>query len=310
MGILNLGESLRVVHTQDETIRIERAGVTLLTYHYRPDVEQKETPKPFIHPLATPRGDVMTLDRPHDHVWHRGLFFGWSTVNDANFWGGPSFVCAEGYVQKANNGAMRHDAWETVETNEDGVLLQERLTWTDVNDAPWISERRTTRVHNPVDDDQLLLTIKTELVPLVGQGPFRFGSPLTEGRPAAGYSGLTLRLPRSLNGGRITLSTGDTGPDVMGRRGEWLHFSGKQDGTANPCGVAMFDHPTNPRFPTHFFVRNTPFGIINPAFCWDEEFLLEEGESLSLQYGVWLHSGDVEKEEVQRAYDDWANSAT
>ena len=43
-------------------------------------------PKPFFHPLCTPSGHVLTNFEPHDHVWHRGLWFTIKFINGENFW--------------------------------------------------------------------------------------------------------------------------------------------------------------------------------------------------------------------------------
>jgi hypothetical protein len=32
-------------------------------------------PKPFFHPLTTAAGHLLSLFEPHDHPWHRGLWF-------------------------------------------------------------------------------------------------------------------------------------------------------------------------------------------------------------------------------------------
>lgn len=303
-----MAQEFSVIHIIGDSVKIQRRGVTLLDYHYNPDVPQMESPKPYIDPLCTPAGDVVTLDRPHDHVWHRGLYFGWAHVNDQNFWGGATYLREVGYRQLDNNGAQTHEAWERLEQDPGGVWMVERLAWTSFAGERWIDERRTIRVHPVTDESELLLTIETEITPSPGQGPFVFGSPTTNGRPAAGYSGLTIRMPRSMNYGAIAISTGKRGPEVMGERAAWLNYTGKLDGTAHEVSVAFFDHPTNPRHPTHFFVRNDPFGVINPAFCWDEEYTLEPGHTLKLRYGVWVRRGDEDLGRVQAVYREWTDS--
>jgi len=304
-----MAKEFTVIHTLDESVRVQRGSVVLLEYHYAPDVPQYESPKPYIDPLATPLGDVVTLDRPHDHLWHRGLYFGWAHVNDNNFWGGPTYVRGEGYRGLDNNGSQVHEAWERLERSDDGVWMVERLAWYSFGGERWIDERRTLRVHPLASENELLLTVVTELTPHGDQGPFVFGSPTTNGRPNAGYSGLTLRMQRSMNDGRIVLSTGQEGPDVMGQRGAWLHFAGRLDTTNQPVCVATFDHPANPRHPTKFFVRNNPFGVINPAFCFDEEYVLEKGETLTLRYGVWVRRGEEDLARVAQVYRGWAEGA-
>lgn len=303
-----MAREFTVVHTLDDSVRVERRGVVLLDYHYAPQVDQFESPKPYFDPLATPQGDVVTLDRPHDHVWHRGLYFGWAHVNDNNFWGGPTFVRGQGYRGLDNNGSQVHQAWERLAQDEGGVWMVERLAWFSYGGERWIEERRTIRVHPVTDDNELLLTIVTEMTPAEGAGTMTFGSPTTNGRSMAGYSGLTIRMQRSMNQGKIATSTGQTGPEVMGQRAAWLHFAGRLDTTNRPVCVAMFDHPQNPRHPTKFFVRNEPFGVINPAFCFDEEYVLEPGHTLALRYGVWVRRGEEDLARVESVYRQWVDA--
>ena len=46
----------------------------------------KEQDKPYFHPLKTPNGYELTLERPKDHPWHRGLWFSWKYINGINYW--------------------------------------------------------------------------------------------------------------------------------------------------------------------------------------------------------------------------------
>ena len=42
-------------------------------------------PKPFFHPLSTPAGHCLSIFEPHDHPWHRGLWFTIKLINGENF---------------------------------------------------------------------------------------------------------------------------------------------------------------------------------------------------------------------------------
>jgi hypothetical protein len=41
---------------------------------------------PYIHPLGTVAGQLLSQDRPADHVWHHGLWFSWKFINGVNYW--------------------------------------------------------------------------------------------------------------------------------------------------------------------------------------------------------------------------------
>ena len=50
----------------------------------------------------------MSPFRPHDHVWHKGIAWSLPHVGEHNFWGGPTYVHGQGYVQLENNGSAVH----------------------------------------------------------------------------------------------------------------------------------------------------------------------------------------------------------
>ena len=49
-------------------------------------------PKPYLHPVRTLAGELVTAFRPHDHVWHKGIAWSLPHVGEHNFWGGPTFT--------------------------------------------------------------------------------------------------------------------------------------------------------------------------------------------------------------------------
>ena len=80
---------LRIVHAADQHVEVLWGELPLARYVYRPDVPQLESPKPYLHPVRTLAGDVVTAYRPPDHVWHKGIQFALPHVGTENFWGGP-----------------------------------------------------------------------------------------------------------------------------------------------------------------------------------------------------------------------------
>ena len=94
--------------------------VELFRYTYVPDTAQLESPKPYLHPIRTASGHLVSLFRPHDHVWHKGIAWSLPVVGDENFWGGPTYVRDQGYVQLPNDGAQVHVRVDAVEVDADG----------------------------------------------------------------------------------------------------------------------------------------------------------------------------------------------
>ena len=45
-----------------------------------------DAPRPFLHPVRTPAGALLTVEAPADHPWHHALWFAIKFVNGENFW--------------------------------------------------------------------------------------------------------------------------------------------------------------------------------------------------------------------------------
>jgi hypothetical protein len=62
----------RVVHSIDDAVSVRVEDVEIFRYVHRPQTPPYEGPKPYLHPVRTLDGDVVTGYRPHDHRWHKG----------------------------------------------------------------------------------------------------------------------------------------------------------------------------------------------------------------------------------------------
>jgi Family of unknown function (DUF6807) len=265
-------------------------GQDLFRYVYRPRDPQRESPRPYFHPLATLGGDVVSAYRPHDHVWHKGLALSLPNVGQDNFWGGPTFRDG-GYVQLPNDGAMRHVAFDQASANGGLARVAERLTWVTEAGQPVITERRQFTVVAWPDERAWGLRFRTTLANSTS-GVIVFGSPTTEGRPNAGYGGLFWRGPRSFTGGRVTLPGAAGGDELMGRRAAWLAFSGQHDEHGRWSTLVFADDPANFSYPSQWFVRSTPFAAACPAPFFDKAHELPAGHELTLRYGLAIADGD------------------
>jgi Family of unknown function (DUF6807) len=274
----------------DTALTVHYGDVELLRYVYRPDDAQLESPRPYVHPLRTLAGDSVTVYRPHDHVWHKGLALSLPNVGDQNFWGGVTWVRDEGYRQLPNNGTMRHVAFDTA-TVAGEVLVDERLDWVTEDALPWCTESRRLQVAVEADSDAWVLGFATRFENVSGR-TIVMGSPTTEGRPNAGYGGLFWRGPRSFTGGVVHVPAGSGKDELMGVRTDWMGFTGVHDGLVRPSTIVMVDAPDNPGHPTQWFVRSTPFAALCPAPFFDTEAPIEPGAALSLRYAVVIADGD------------------
>ncbi|PDP88510.1 hypothetical protein CQJ94_05760 [Glycomyces fuscus] len=266
----------------DDAVTVAVNGVGIARYVLRSDSPANESPKPYLHPLRTLSGAPLTATRPWDHRWHKGLQMTWSHVSGQNFWGGPTFVPGQGYQWLDNNGSIRHEEFTSTAQGEDGVSLTERLTWVSSGGERWITEARTHRFHS-VDGERGIwaLDFATSLTNVRGEA-LELGSPTTHGRPAAGYTGLFWRGPRSWTGGGVVSSTGRTGADVMGTEADWIAFTGQHDERDGGATVLAYAGTTSASVPIRWFVRSEPFPVFSPSPSFDEEIVLEPEHTLEL----------------------------
>ncbi|MFI7343018.1 PmoA family protein [Streptomyces sp. NPDC050085] len=298
---------LRIVHTHGDRITVVEpvTGVELVAYVYRPEAAW-EAPKPYLHPIRTLAGDVVTDYRPNDHRWHKGLQMTASHLSGQNLWGGNSYVHGEGYLALPERvGSMAHLGFDLVRADGGGVIIAERLSWHPYDGELWADEQRRIEVRD-VDQDTGAWTLTwTSAITNRRAEPLRFGSPTTHGRELAGYTGLFWRGPRAFRDGRIQTAD-DEGPGIMGTQAPWLAYSGEHDG-ADGHATLVFEHaPENDHsgeagsHPAHWFVRNEPFAAVAPSFAYYDELVLAPGATLTRRYRVVVADGAWERERIAK----------
>jgi len=246
-------------------------------------------PKPFFHPLCTPAGFCVSLFEPHDHVWHRGLWFAIKFVNGDNFWEERS---GYGTQRPLLPPAITHFAGGSIELSHD-------LSWDRPNDAGAAFTEARRIVYRPLNDGayaldwDIQLTAQADL--LLDRTPFT-----TWG----GYGGLVIRGNRNWQQTRILFSDGSTSDRPVGLNARWGDLSGLFDGGPH-CegGIALFDHPKNPRHPTPWYGGTGSGHYLNAAFLFHEPMTLAEGDMLHLRYRVLIHDNIWDQERLQAAYD-------
>ncbi|BCB75901.1 PmoA family protein [Phytohabitans flavus] len=278
---------LKAHHDTGRSVTVTAGNVDLLTYVYAPDTPTLESPKPYLHPVRTLAGDVVTAFRPDDHVWHKGIAWSLPYVGKHNFWGGPTYVDGQ-YVQLANNGSATHQEMTALTTDGDKLAVAHRLDWRTEAGEPVFDERRSLAV-TVLDGRAWALVFATEMANVSGS-TLDIGSPTTKGRPNAGYGGLFWRGPRSFTGGTVQSPerTGG-GNDLRGTRAEWLAY--RSDGGRGST-IVMVDDPANPRHPTPWFARSEEFACLCPAPFFHEEVAVPHGETVGFRYAVVVAAGD------------------
>ncbi len=282
---------IAVTRGPDGSIAAAWDGTELVRYVWQPTEPGLESPRPYLHPIRTLAGDEVSLYRPHDHVWHKGLAWSLSDVGGMNFWGGPTYRRDRGYVQLANNGRMRHDRFTELAAQDGALRIGEDLTWTTEKGGAWIAEQRSIMVTVHQDLAAWRLSFGTQMRNVSGS-VIRIGSPTTQGRENAGYSGLFWRGPRSFSGGTVITENGPAGEELMGSRAPWLGYAGRHDGTGRVSTLVFADNPANFCFPCEWFVRTSMYACVCPAPFFSTEYDLADGESLTLGFDVIVADGE------------------
>lgn len=291
---------LGIVHTVDrEAAFVAEDGVELARYVYRPVEAQLESPRPYLHPIRTLGDREVTVFRPWDHVWHKGVTLALPNVGPHNFWGGATYSrAAGGYADLRNNGSQDHAAVIAAEPAGDGVRFAHDLVWRSQAEATGGRSVDVARERREVGAAALrgeawALTWSSSIVNVSGE-PIVLGSPTTEGRENAGYGGLFWRGPRSFTGGLVAGADGTTGEEVRGTRGAWAGFSGRHDGADGASTVVFVDRTPEQGLDTRWFVRADPFACLNPAHFFDRERVWAPDETLDLRYAVVIADGGSE----------------
>lgn len=264
------------------------------TYHW------SDRRRPFVHPLRTPAGHLLTCNAPDDHPWHHGLWFTIKFVDGDNFW-----------EEMAPYGVLRHHGPPTVEHSPDGrVSLHGRLRWIRPDRETVAIEEQRVWTHVPIDSSTYAVDLSVVLTPAADTVLDR--TPFTTW---GGYGGLTVRGPGDWHDTRLLLSDGREVQRVLGEPGSWCAFVGTIGaGQAEvPASLAMFDAPSNRRHPVPWYgsTRAATYGdegwsnFLNAAFLFHEPLSLSAGEELRFDHRVVVHDGGWNHDEVDALYATW-----
>ena len=289
---LDSGDTLTITE-QDGVVTVRIAGQ--LFTRYRPDLAAR----PFFFPILLDGHIPLTRGWPvepgpddeEDHRHHRGLWFTHGLVNGLDFW---------------TEGKGTRIVQESLEVGEDGFRTTN--SWQDAEGNPVCTDVRDHRFR--VLENGVLLDIEVELA--AGDAGLVLGD-TKEGTMAIRVAP-TMRVKGPVAQGTIQTSTGLKDDAAWGQRAAWVDYSGPVDGQR--VGVALFDHPDNPRHPTWWQVRDYGLFAANPFGVHDFEnappgtgdLTILAGESVRFRYRFFFHHGDTESAGVADQYALYAES--
>ncbi|MBI5819116.1 MAG: PmoA family protein [Verrucomicrobia bacterium] len=282
-------------------LRVEICGELFTEYHY------KDVARPYCYPIIGPGGVGMTRDWPmkendndvRDHIHHKGLWYAHGKVNDVDCWS----------EQKAFGKTIHQKFLETTSGPKQGVI-RSLNKWVSADGKALCSDERTLRFQACSG----VRMIDFEITFIASDGELTLGD-TKEGS-------MSIRLPTSMSVtakgkvamGHIINSEGARDKDAWGKRAAWVDYYGPVNN--KPVGVAIFDHPQNPRHPTWWHVRDYGLFSVNPYGIHDFEkkpagtgdLKVEAGKKVTFRYRFLFHTGDEKEGKVAEHYKEYATT--
>lgn len=281
-----------VIPLPDNQVSFLVDGIEKLRWHFGTNY-----PRPFFYPFAGPSGISLTrMGHPgapnHDH--HRSIWFAHNSVNGLDFW-------SDGTEMK-----IRQKKWFCYRDGKDETIMASVLGWYD-SEGKEVMEQDTMAALIPTTHGEHSLELQIIL------RPGREQKTVVLGKTNFGF--LAVRVAKSLSayfgGGKLTNSEGQKDePNIFGKQARWMDYSGPigvgsgEDRRMIVEGITYFDHPQNPRYPTHWHVRED--GWMGASFCMNEGLTITRERPLILRYLLYAHSGPYDQEKAESNHNAFA----
>jgi len=277
------------------------------------------TNKPYLHPLRTASGIVVTRGYPmlpdvpgeaHDHPHHRGLWFTHGDVNGYDFWANEDSQPGAG----KGKGKVVLKRVEKLTSGKKAGSIEASFEWQIPGGQTLLREsRKMTFYADPqfriIDFDMTLSPETTVTFGDTKEGMFamRLAAALEEEQPK------DIAAPKRT--GKMINAQGKSGEkNVWGKRSEWVDYSGQIDG--QPVGVAILDYPGNPRTPTYWHARAYGLFACNIFGVHDFEndktrdgsLTIQPGQPLRFRYRVLIHPGNSVSAGIRDQYDRYKDA--
>jgi predicted dehydrogenase len=244
------------------------------------------SPRPYLQPVRTRAGIVVSDAHPEDHDWHLGVGVAMPLVGEGNFWGGPTYRSGLGYVALNDHGRIEQRELE----HRPGGLLQS-LDWRHRGSALLHETRELDWSAVGADAWQLELSFTLETM---GDSAVALNSPGSNGREKAGYGGFFWRLPRcEAVDVRSSAARGEDA--VHSQSAPWLAWSAEFDGGAATLAFRPMDAATSA---DPWFVRHEGYPAVGSSLAWASPTLIEPGAPLHRSFRILVADGRLSDAEV------------
>jgi hypothetical protein len=281
--------------------------------------------KPILWPVIGPTGKEMTRAWPlregdstekMDHVHQKSFWFDHGNVNGIDFWAETAAVpgakksngrTPQRRRKESHEPAMarqeQHTALVRVDGGKIGTIVT-RNDWLGPDGAKVVSDVRTLRFGGDAAarwiDFDVVVTAEADEVKFNDTKEGSFGLRIAE----------SMRVDRKL-GGKIITSEGLEDDKAWGKPAKWVDYHGPVQGES--LGIAILNHPSSFRYPTHWHVRTYGLFAANPWGLGDftggkehSDYTMKKGESFALRYRVIFHKGNEQDGKIAEAFAAYA----
>ena len=290
-----------------DKLRVEIDGKLFTEYNF------KEVKRPYFYPVIGPSGVNITRHWPmkttikgeeHDHPHHMSLWYTHGEVNGYDFWSNKNGT------RIVHEKFLKTDSNSTFITKNKWVTEKNKIVCTDIRTHKFFSHAQYRMI-------DFKITIHAS------EGKVVMGD-TKEGSMAIRLAH-TMRVTKKKNKGKsrvkdkspamgsIINSNGDSGKEAWGKRAAWCDYYGPLNNKI--VGVAIFDHPENPKHPTWWHVRTyglfaaNAFGVHHfekkPKHAGD--LIIPAGKSVTFRYRFYFHKGDEKQGEVAERYKEYTS---
>jgi hypothetical protein len=303
----SVGNDIKLTRLEDR-VRVEIGGQLFTEYFF------KGVPRPFLHPILAADGTQLTRDFPMkatageetDHPHHRSLWFTHGAVNGVDFW-----------TEGTGKGTIVSEAVEH-RGDEKGGKIHARNRWLRPDGQLVCTDETVIRFFALPEGRFLDYEVTLHALP----GESLLLGDTKEGSMAirlAQWMTMTHKYQRQeVEGqGHAVNDSGVRDAAAWGKRAAWVDYHAPRDGEI--YGVAIFDHPANPRHPTWWHVRDYGLFAANPFGQHDFEGTKEKplpkntgdlevpaGGSVTFRYRFYFHTGDADKAKVAGMFEAYA----
>lgn len=289
--------------------------------------------KPVLYPLRTAKGTLVTRGFPLeprpgervDHPHHAGLWLNYESVNGIDFWNNSEAIKPQ---DAPKMGTIRHRSILSAKSGPEQGELEVEADWLTYDKKALLKEHtrfvfrggpdfrsvdRITTLH-ALDEKVVFADQKDGVLGLRVVRALEIPSDKPEVfTDAAGRATTVAKLDNTGVNGTYLTSQGKKGDAAWGTRGRWCNLSGRVG--EEPVTITIFDHPSNPGFPTYWHARGYGLFAANPlgqkVFSNGKEELnlsLAPNHSVTFRYRILISSEIATPESTETAYQNFISS--